>query len=82
MRREQETYYWKDSLEKEMDFIIRDGLRVKELIQVCYKLEDEKTVKREVSSLIKAMNEFELIEGTIITGDYEGIQISNNIVFV
>jgi predicted AAA+ superfamily ATPase len=55
-----------------VDFIIKDGLRVKELIQVCYKLEDEKTVKREVSSLIKAMNEFELNEGTIITGDYEG----------
>jgi predicted AAA+ superfamily ATPase len=72
MRREQEVYYWKDSLGKEVDFVIKEGLRVTELIQVCYDTGDEKTVKREVSSLIKAMKEFELNEGLIITSDYEG----------
>jgi len=71
-RREQEIYYWKDPVGKEVDFVIKEGLRVKELIQVCYDIGEEKTEKREVSSLIKAMKEFELNEGLIITSDYEG----------
>jgi len=50
--------------------VIKEGLRVKELIQVCYSM-DEKTEEREVKSLIKAMDEFKLKEGLVITEDID-----------
>ncbi|MHC1599561.1 MAG: DUF4143 domain-containing protein, partial [Candidatus Methanospirareceae archaeon] len=63
-----EIYYWKNK--GEVDFVIKEGLRVKELIQVCYSM-DEKTEEREVRSLIKAMDEFKLKEGLVITEDLD-----------
>ncbi|PKP59644.1 MAG: hypothetical protein CVT88_04960 [Candidatus Altiarchaeales archaeon HGW-Altiarchaeales-1] len=52
-------------------FWIKEGLVVKELIQVCLNLENEKTKKRETDALLIAMDEFEIKEGTIITEDYK-----------
>jgi len=63
-----EIYYWKNK--GEVDFVIKVGLRVKELIQVCYSM-DENTEEREVRSLIKAMDEFKLEEGLVITEDLD-----------
>jgi len=71
-RRGKETYYWKDSTGKEVDFVIKEGLRVKQLIQVCYEITNKDTKKREVKSLIKGMEEFNLNEGLVITENYEG----------
>ncbi len=58
------------SAEEDFDFVIKEGLHVKELIQVCYSL-DEKTEEREVRSLIKAMDAFKLKEGLVITEDLD-----------
>jgi len=63
-----ELYYWKNK--GEVDFVIKDGLRVTKLIQVCYSMNEE-TEKREVRSLMKAMDEFKLREGLIITEDLD-----------
>lgn len=46
-------------------------MKVKELIQACWRIENEKTERREVRSLIKAMDEFKLKEGLIITEDVD-----------
>lgn len=57
--------------------MIKEGLRVKELIQVCYSM-DEKTEEREVRSLIKAMDEFKLKEGLVITEDLDNeVEVDN-----
>lgn len=66
-----EVYYWKDYSGKEVDFVIKSGLEVKQLIQVCWNVEDEKTREGDVIALLKAMDEFKLKEGLIITEDYE-----------
>ena len=66
-----EIYYLKTTDGNEVDFLIKEGLRVKELIQVCYDISDFDTKKREIKALTKAMNEFKLKEGLIITQDYE-----------
>ena len=50
--------------------MIKEGLRVKELIQVCYSM-DEETEEREVRSLMKAMAVFKLKEGLVITEDID-----------
>lgn len=70
-RKGKEIYYWKDSQQREVDFVIKEGTRVKELIQVCLNPENKKTKKRETDALIKAMDEFKIGNGTIITDDYK-----------
>jgi predicted AAA+ superfamily ATPase len=67
-----EVYYWRDRTGREVDFVIKEGLKVNELVQVCWKLEDENTRRREITALVKAMDELKLKEGIIITDDKEG----------
>ena len=76
--RNKEIYYWKDHAGKEVDFVVKEGLKVTELIQACWRIEEEKTEKREVKSLIKAMDEFKLEEGLVITEDIDKEEIVND----
>ncbi len=55
-----------------MDFVVKERLNVCELVQVCWKVDEEKTRRREVVALVKAMDELKLEEGLIITEDMEG----------
>jgi len=72
-RRGKEVYYWRDRAGREVDFVVKEGLKVRELVQVCWKVEgEEKTRRREIVALVKAMDELKLKEGLIITGDKEG----------
>ncbi len=65
-----ETYYWKSNTGEEVDFIIKDGSKLK-AVQVCYNPEALDTKKREIKALIKCLNEFRLEKGQVITFDYE-----------
>jgi predicted AAA+ superfamily ATPase len=67
-----EFYYWKDERHREVDFLIKEKLKITKILQVCWNIEDKETRKREIEALIKAMKEFDLSEGLIITEDYEG----------
>lgn len=62
--------YWKDEKGDEVDFVIRQGSRVRQLIQVCWKM-DQETKGREIGALLKAIKQFGLKEGTVLTGDME-----------
>ncbi len=65
-RRYEEIYYWRDQ-GTEVDFLVKEGDSVKELIQVCY---DVSTAgEREEESLLRGLKEFDLKEGLIISGD-------------
>ncbi|HJH30693.1 MAG TPA: ATP-binding protein [Methanosarcinaceae archaeon] len=66
-RRGKEIFYWKNK--NEVDFVIKQGLEVTELIQVSYDVEDKKTRMREEAGLITAMDTFGLDVGIIITDD-------------
>ena len=66
-----EIYYWKDVNHREVDFLIKENLKVKQLIQVCWEVNRPETKNREIRALLKAMKEFNLEEGLIITDDYE-----------
>jgi len=79
-----EFYYWKDARHREVDFVIKEKLRVKQLIQVCWSLSSEKTKKREIEPLLKTMEEFRLSKGLVITADYEKEEIikDKNIEFI
>ncbi|MEW5896585.1 MAG: ATP-binding protein [Nanoarchaeota archaeon] len=64
---QEEVFYWKNK--KECDFVIKKGRSIKNLIQVSYKLAENK--EREVNGLLEAMENFKLKEGLVITEDYE-----------
>ncbi len=70
-REGKEIYYWKDYKQREVDFVIKEGLKIKQLIQVCYSLENEETRKREIKSLIKASEELKCNNLLIISWDEE-----------
>jgi predicted AAA+ superfamily ATPase len=55
LRKGKEIYYWKNK--KECDFLIKEG-REKQLIQVCFNLDDPEVKEREVTSLLEAMKKF------------------------
>ncbi len=83
-RRDKEVYYWKDEKKREIDFLIKEGEKITELIQVCWNLNDKKTKEREANNLAEGMNQFKLKRGIIITENYEGEEVlgENKIVFV
>ena len=74
----QEINYWKKPNGAECDFVIREGLDIKKLIQVVYEIKDEKTRKREINGIMECAKEFGLDEGLIITKDYEGMEKIQN----
>jgi hypothetical protein len=70
-------FYWRDRSGREVDFAVKEGGRVSQLIQVCYDLSSPDVKEREVRSLLRAMNEFKLKEGLVITRDVEGEEIAD-----
>ena len=67
-----EIYYWKSLAQEEVNFVVKRNTNVTELIQVCWDIQDINTKKRETKVLLKAMYEFKLDSGLIITEDFEG----------
>jgi hypothetical protein len=50
-------FYWRSPKNEEVDFVVKEGLKVTRLIQVCTDVADPKTLKREMRALIKASQE-------------------------
>ena len=66
-----EIYYYRDYQQREVDFVLKEGLEVEQLIQVTYAVDREEIGKREVEALLKASSELKCKDLTIITWDYE-----------
>jgi len=71
-----EIYYWKDHQQNEVDFVIKKGTKVEELIQVTYGNDKEEIKEREIKSLLKAGEELRCKNLSVITWDYEGSEKS------
>ena len=67
-RRKKEVYYYSDN--NECDFLVKEGIKIKEAIQVCYIL-NESNKKREINGLLEAMEKFKLKKGLILTHEQE-----------
>ena len=52
-------YYWKNSQQEEVDFVVKKQNQITALIQVCTDLQDERTRSREVRALLKAARELQ-----------------------
>ena len=70
-RTDHEIYYWKDHQQREVDFVVKEGVNVKELIQVSYASEMDEIERREIKGLLKASEELKCKNLKVITWDYE-----------
>jgi predicted AAA+ superfamily ATPase len=70
-------YFWKSEQREEVDFIVRQGLKTRQLIQVCYDLGNMKTKEREIRALLKASKELECKDLLVLTEDYQGEEMVN-----
>lgn len=68
--RGEEIYYWRDDKGRETDFILKNGKKVEQALQVCSDIGESK--EREIKGLLSALKKFNLKVGTIITSDREG----------
>jgi hypothetical protein len=69
-RRKKEFYYYRSDSGKEVDFVIRKDLKVDQLVQVSYSVDDLTTRKRELSSLVKAGEELGCRNLVVLTWDH------------
>ena len=67
-RRSKEIYYHK--MKSECDFLIQEGLKITDAIQVCYQL-DYQNKAREINGLVEALIEHNLDKGYILTNNQE-----------
>ena len=64
-------FYWKNRDQEEVDFVIQQGTKIIDLIQVCWSFDQARTREREVRSLLKASRELRCNRLLVITYDEE-----------
>jgi predicted AAA+ superfamily ATPase len=72
-----QIYYFKNK-QNEVDFLIKENLEIKQLIQVTYASGKDEIERREIKSLIKASDLLKCKDLLIITWDYEDEVKENN----
>ncbi len=70
---EKSLFYYRSRNDKETDFVTRRGTHIDSLIQVCYDLSSEKTLRREVDSLIECAGELKCENLVIVTMNEERV---------
>lgn len=71
LRRRGGEVFYHNSGNAECDFVVRDGFRVVQAIQVCYLLDGAETRRRELQGILDAMDAYQLLEGFVITNTHE-----------
>lgn len=69
---EGEVYYWRDATGAEVDFCVKTGPRITELIQVCRSFAEIGKKERELGALVKASEELRCRRLLVLTDDLEG----------
>ena len=64
-------FYYHSRNDKEVDFVLRKGVHIERLVQVCYDMSSPKTEKREVDAIIESAEELRCNNLTIITNNDE-----------
>ena len=65
----QALFYYKTRNDREVDFVVKKGTEVMELIQVCYDVKNPSVEDREIKALIEAKNELKAKKLTVLTWD-------------
>jgi predicted AAA+ superfamily ATPase len=64
-------FYWKDHQQREVDFVIKEGNKITQLLQVTYASERSAINDREINNLLVASKELHCNNLLIITWGYE-----------
>ena len=64
-------FYYRSRNDKEVDFVLRKGTHINQLVQVCYDMSNAKTEKREVDSLVECAEELNCSNLVIVTNNEE-----------
>lgn len=67
-----ECFYWQGAQQEEVDFVVKEGMHVTQLIQVCINIDDPKTKARELRALLKASVELNCKNLLVLTESVEG----------
>ncbi len=62
-------FYYRSRNDKEVDFVLRKGTHIEQLVQVCYDMSSPKTEKREVDSLTECASELNCSNLVIVTNN-------------
>lgn len=77
-RRNEDIYFYYEP-NFEIDFLIKRGMAIGQLIQVCFSLAGPDTKKREMNALSKASEKLKCQDATILTWDEEGEEKVGNL---
>jgi predicted AAA+ superfamily ATPase len=66
-----EFYFWKNQRQEEVDFVLKRGPTVFQLVQVCANVDDERTKERELRALLKASDELQCKDLLVLTENAE-----------
>jgi len=72
-------FYYRTRNNHEIDFLLRRGNRIEQLIQVCFSIDQSKTIKRELNALIEASQELKCSKLLLITWDKEEVIEQKNL---
>ena len=64
-----QVFYWKDARQREVDFVVKDGLRMTQLIQVCWDMSAPETRAREIRALLQAGRDLACDRLLVLTAD-------------
>lgn len=78
-RSREEIYYWKDYLQHEVDFVIKRGDKIHQLIQISYINSHNDVVEREITALLKGSKALKCKNLLMITWDYEAKEKTKNL---
>lgn len=67
LRAKKSIFYYQTKSGKEVDFVVKSGMNISSLVQVCWDLDSGKTKKREISALNEAGIELKCQDKIIIT---------------
>jgi uncharacterized protein len=64
-----DLFYYRNRYDREVDFVVKKGAQISELIQVCYEITNSDVELRETKALIEASDELRVNNLTILTWD-------------
>lgn len=69
VRPSSELFYYKTRNDREVDFVVKKGIEITELIQVCYEVKNPLVEQREIKALIEAGRELKIKKLTVLVWD-------------
>jgi predicted AAA+ superfamily ATPase len=73
-----ELFYYKTRNDREIDFVLKKGYQVMELMQVCYDMTDADVEQREVKALVEAGKELNVSKLTVLTWNEKRTVVKDN----